>query len=338
MKAVALTRYLPISDPQSLFDVEIDAPVPGPRDLLVRVKAIAVNPLDTKIRVSKKAEEPRPRVLGWDAAGVVEAVGGRVSLFRPGDEVYYAGSVTRAGANSELHAVDERIVGHKPKSLDFAQAAALPLTTITAWEGLFDRLGISPGGEHAGRPVLILGGAGGVGSIAIQLAKQVGKQVVIATASRPSSAQWCKELGADHVLDHTGDLVAQLHTQGLKWVDTILCCNSLDAHFPAIVEMLGPQGKVCSIVEHQKELPLNLLRPKCGTFVWEAMFARSNYETPDMIEQHRLLTEAARLTDAGVLKTTLGEVLGTISAANLKRAHAMLESGHTVGKLVLAGF
>jgi zinc-binding alcohol dehydrogenase family protein len=338
MKAVALTRYLPIGDPQSLIDVELDAPVPGPRDLLVRVKAIAVNPLDTKIRGSKKAEEARPRVLGWDAAGVVEAVGGAVSLFKPGDEVYYAGSITRPGANSELHAVDERIVGHKPKSLDYAQAAALPLTTITAWEGLFDRLGISSSGGHAARSVLILGGAGGVGSIAIQLAKQVGRQLVLATASRPSSAQWCKELGADHVLDHTGGLAAQLRAQGLKWVDAVLCCNSLDAHFPDIVEMLAPQGKVCSIVEHQGELALNLLRPKCGTFVWEAMFARSNYETPDMIEQHRLLTEAARLIDAGVLKTTLGEVLGTINAGNLKRAHAMLEGGHTMGKLVLAGF
>jgi alcohol dehydrogenase len=338
MKAVGLTRYLPISDPQSLIDVEIDKPVPGPRDLLVKVEAISVNPLDTKLRVSKKTEEAQPRVLGWDAAGVVAAVGAEVTLFKPGDAVYYAGSVIRPGANSEFHAVDERIVGHKPASLDFAHAAALPLTTITAWEGLFDRLGISSEGKHAGRSVLIVGGAGGVGSIAIQLAKQLGKQVVVATASRPASIEWCKSLGADYVVDHGGDLVAQIRAQGLQWVDTIFCCNSLDAHFAAMVELLAPQGKICSIVEHQRELPMNLLRPKCGGFIWEAMFARSNFGTPDMIEQHRLLTACARLVDAGTLKTTLGEVLGPINAANLRRAHAAIEGGHTVGKLVLAGF
>ena len=338
MKAVALTRYLPISDPQSLLDVEIEKPLAAGRDLLVRVEAVSVNPLDTKLRVSKTTEEPRPRVLGWDASGVVEAVGPEVTLFQPGDAVYYAGSVIRPGANSEFHLVDERIVGNKPATLSHAQAAALPLTTITAWEGLFDRLGISSTGTHAGRSVLILGGAGGVGSIAIQLAKQLGKQVVIATASRPSSAAWCRELGADHVVDHTGDLVAQVRALGLKWVDTVLCCNSLDRHFAAMVELLVPQGKVCSIVEHRDALPLNLLRPKCGSFVWEAMFARSSFATPDMIEQHRLLSAAARLIDEGVLKTTLGEVLGPINAANLRRAHAAIEGGHTVGKLVLAGF
>jgi len=342
MKAVAVTRSLPISDAQSLIDLDLPAPVPGPRDLLVRVQAIAVNPLDTKMRMGKShgasGNEAAPRVLGWDAVGVVEAAGAQVILFEPGDAVYYAGNVNRAGANSELHVVDERIVGHKPKSLDVAHSAALPLTTITAWEGLFDRLGISPRGEHAGRSVLILGGAGGVGSIAIQLAKQLGKQTVIATAARPASAQWCRDLGADHVIDHGGDMPAQLRAAGLKWVDTIFCCNSLDTHFPAMVEMLAPQGKICSIVEHKNPLPMNLLRPKCGTFVWEAMFARSNFETPDMIEQHKLLTETARLIDAGVLRTTLGEVLGPINAANLRRAHAMLEEGHTVGKLVLAGF
>jgi zinc-binding alcohol dehydrogenase family protein len=340
MKAVGLNRYLPISDPQSLVDVEIEAPNPRSRDLLVKVEAISVNPLDTKIRVSKGAEalEAQPRVLGWDAAGTVIATGAEVTLFKPGDAVYYAGSVIRPGANSELHLVDERIVGIKPVSLNFPQASALPLTTITAWEGLFDRLGISSKGEHAGQSVLIIGGAGGVGSIAIQLAKQLGKQTVVATASRPDSITWCRGLGADHVVDHTGDLVAQVRAQGLRWVDRIFCCNSLDKHFPAMSELLAPQGKVCSIVEHLQPLPMNLLRPKCGTFVWEAMFARSTFGTPDMIEQHKLLTETARLIDAGVLKTTLGEVLGPINAANLRRAHAALEGGHTVGKLVLAGF
>jgi len=340
MKAVGLTRYLPISDPQSLFDTEIDTPSPKPRDLLVKVEAVSVNPLDTKIRLSKGAHaaEAQPRVLGWDAAGIVTAVGAEVTLFKPGDAVYYAGSVIRPGANSEYHLVDERIVGSKPATLDFAHAAALPLTTITAWEGLFDRLGISPRGAHAGQSVLIIGGAGGVGSIAIQLAKQLGKQTVVATASRPESAAWCRSLGADHVIDHAGDLVAQLRAQGLKWVDAIFCCNSLDRHFAAMVELLAPQGRICSIVEHFDSLPMNLLRPKCGTFVWEAMFARSTFGTPDMIEQHHLLDQTARLIDAGVLRTTLGEVLGPINAANLRRAHALLEGGHTVGKLVLAGF
>ena len=338
MKAVALTRYLPISDPDSLVDVELEPPVARGRDLLVKVEAISVNPLDTKIRVSKTTTEDKPRVLGWDAAGTVAAVGPEVSLFKPGDAVYYAGNVMRPGANSELHLVDERIVGHKPTTLDFPRAAALPLTTITAWEGLFDRLGISPRGEHAGHSVLIVGGAGGVGSIAIQLAKQLGKQVVIATASRPESIAWCRERGADHVVDHTGDLVAQVRAAGMKWVDTIFCCNALDKHFPAMAELLAPQGRICSIVEHLQPLPMNLLRPKCGTFVWEAMFARSNFLTPDMIEQHRLLDQTAGLVDSGILVTTIAENLGAINAANLKRAHALLEAGHTVGKLVLAGF
>jgi zinc-binding alcohol dehydrogenase family protein len=338
MKAVALTRYLPIADPQSLIDVELADPVPQGRDLLVRVAAVSVNPLDAKIRVSKNTVEDPPRVLGWDAAGTVTAVGPQVTLFKPGEAVYYAGSIIRPGANSELHLVDERIVGPKPASLDFPQSAALPLTSITAWEGLFDRLGISPEGAHAGRTVLILGGAGGVGSIAIQLARQLGRQTVIATASRPASADWCRALGAVHVVDHGGDVVAQVRALGIKWVDSILCCNSLDLHFPAMVELLVPQGKVCSIVEHARPLPLNQLRPKCGSFVWEAMFARSTFETPDMIEQHKLLAACARLIDSGVLRTTLGEVLGTINAANLRRAHAAIEGGHTVGKLVLAGF
>jgi zinc-binding alcohol dehydrogenase family protein len=338
MKAVGLFKYLPVEHPEAFLDVELPKPQPQGRDLLVAVRAVAVNPVDYKTRAPKDRVESTPRVLGFDAAGVVEAVGPEVSLFKPGDAVYYAGSSVRPGANSEYHVVDERIVGHQPKSLDFVQAAALPLTTITAWEGLFDRLGIASDGSQAGRSVLILGGAGGVGSIAIQLAKVLGRQTVVATASRPESIAWCRELGADHVVDHTGDLVAQLRAQGIKWVDTIFCCNSLDAHFPAMVELLAPQGRICSIVEHQRELPLNLLRPKCGSFVWEAMFARSNFGTADMIEQHRLLTATARLVDEGKIRTTLGENLGTINATNLKRAHALLEAGHTVGKLVLAGF
>ncbi|MCP3020804.1 zinc-binding alcohol dehydrogenase family protein [Cupriavidus basilensis] len=338
MKAVGLTRYLPIDDPQSLVDVEIATPVPEGHDLLVKVAAISVNPVDAKVRAPKDKVEPATRVLGWDAAGTVAAVGPDVTLFKVGDPVFYAGSITRSGANSEFHLVDERIVGHKPALLDFAQAAALPLTAITAWEALFDRLGVSPQGEHAGRSVLVIGGAGGVGSIGIQLAKTLAGLTVIATASRPESAAWCRELGADHTIDHHGDMPAQLRQLGFAEVDYILCFNDTDRHFAAMATAIAPQGKICSIVENSGPLAVGDLKSKSATFVWEFMFTRSMFGTPDMIEQYLLLNEVARLVDAGRLRTTLGENLGRIDAANLRRAHAMLESGRTIGKLVLEGF
>lgn len=338
MKAVGLTRYLPIDDPQSLVDVEIATPVPEGHDLLVKVAAISVNPVDAKVRAPKDKVEPATRVLGWDAAGTVAAVGPDVTLFKVGDPVFYAGSITRPGANSEFHLVDERIVGHKPALLDFAQAAALPLTAITAWEALFDRLGVSPQGEHAGRSVLVIGGAGGVGSIGIQLAKTLAGLTVIPTASRPESAAWCRELGADHTIDHHGDMPAQLRQLGFAEVDYILCFNDTDRHFAAMATAIAPQGKICSIVENSGPLAVGDLKSKSATFVWEFMFTRSMFGTPDMIEQYRLLNEVARLIDAGRLRTTLGENLGRIDAANLRRAHAMLESGRTIGKLVLEGF
>ncbi|AGW94306.1 MULTISPECIES: zinc-binding alcohol dehydrogenase family protein [Cupriavidus] len=338
MKAIGLTQYLPISDPRSLQEVEIDKPTPTGHDLLVKIEAIAVNPVDTKVRAPKPQVEPAPRVLGWDAAGTVAAVGPGVTLFKVGDPVYYAGSITRPGTNAEYHLVDERIVGHKPASLDFANAAALPLTAITAWEALFDRLGISPKGDHAGRSVLIIGGAGGVGSIGIQLAKVLAGLTVIATASRPESQEWCRKLGADHTVDHRGDLPAQLKALGFAGVDYILCFNDTDGHFPAMAELVAPQGKICTIVENARPLPVELLKSKSATFVWEFMFTRAMFGTPDMIAQHRLLNEVARLVDAGRLQTTLGENLGRISAENLRRAHAMLEGGRTIGKLVLEGF
>lgn len=338
MKAIGLTRYLPITDPQSLQDVEIDKPTPTGHDLLVKTEAIAVNPVDTKVRAPKSQVEPKPRVLGWDAAGTVAAVGPDVTLFKVGDPVYYAGSITRPGTNAEYHLVDERIVGNKPASLDFANAAALPLTAITAWEALFDRLGISPKGDHAGRSVLIIGGAGGVGSIGIQLAKVLAGLTVIATASRPASQEWCRKLGADHTVDHRGDLPAQLKAMGFAEVDYILCFNDTDGHFPAMAELVAPQGKICTIVENARPLPVELLKSKSATFVWEFMFTRAMFGTPDMIAQHRLLNEVAQLVDAGRLQTTLGENLGRINAENLRRAHAMLEGGRTIGKLVLEGF
>ena len=338
MKAIGLTRYLPIDDPKSLEDIELPTPSPAGRDLLVKVEAISVNPVDTKVRAPKDKVEDTPRVLGWDAAGTVAAVGPDVTLFKVGDPVYYAGSITRPGANSEFHLVDERIVGHMPASLDFVSAAALPLTTITAWEALFDRLGIAPDGGDEGKSILIVGGAGGVGSIAIQLARRLAKLTIVASASRPESADWCRQLGAQHVIDHYQDIPAQLKAVGIPQVDFVLCLNDTDAHFPAMAEAVAPQGKICSIVENAKPLEVGLLKSKSATFVWEFMFTRAMYETPDMIAQHKLLTEVARLVDAGTLRTTLGEVIGPINAVNLRRAHAQLEGGRTIGKLVRAGF
>ena len=338
MKAVGLYRYLPIDDPESFLDLELDLPVPGARDLLVEVKAISVNPVDTKRRAPKDLVEKKPRVLGWDAAGIVKAVGTGASLFKPGDEVYYAGSITRPGCNSEFHLVDERIVGHKPASLSFAEAAALPLTTITAWEGMFDRMQISQTGAHAQQTLLIIAGAGGVGSIAIQLAKTLAGLTVIATASRPESEARVRALGADHVIDHSKDLAPQLQALGIKEVDYVFCLHNTDLWLPAIGPVIKPLGKICTIVSAQKPLDLTPLMGKSTTIAWEFMFTRSSYQTPDMIEQHHLLNTTASLIDAGRLKTTLTANLGTINAANLKRAHKMIEGGHTLGKIVLEGF
>jgi NADPH:quinone reductase len=338
MKAVGLYRYLPIDHPEALIDVELPQPVATGRDLLVKVEAISVNPVDFKVRSPKDKVESSPRVLGWDAAGTVVAVGPEVTLFKAGDPVFYAGSITRPGANSEYHLVDERIVGRKPASLDFSHAAALPLTAITAWEALFDRLGVSPQGADEGRSVLIIGGAGGVGSIGIQLAKQLAKLKVIATASRPASAQWATELGADHIIDHFGDMPAQLKQIGFEQVDYILIFNDTDKHFPAAAAVIKPQGGIATIVENDKPVAVELLKAKSAAFHWEFMFTRSMFGTPDMIEQHKLLTEVGRLIDAGTLRTTVGQDLGKINAANVRRAHQLLEEGRAIGKLVLTGF
>jgi len=338
VKAVGLYRYLPIDDPESLLDLEVEAPQATGRDLLVEVKAVAVNPVDYKSRAPRPQVESAPKILGWDVAGVVKAAGPEATLFKPGDAVYYAGSRTRPGGNSELHLVDERIVGRKPRRLGFAEAAALPLTTLTAWEGLFDRLGISKTGGDAGRAVLIIGGAGGVGSIAIQLARRLARLRVIATASRPESDTWVRELGADEVIDHTRDLAAQLEALGRPEVEYILCCNSTDRHFPAFAPIIAPQGKICAIVGTQKPVDLAPLMQKSVTFAWELMFTRPMFQTADMIVQHQILDEAATLVEAGTLKSTAATRLAPINAANLKKAHALLEDGHVVGKIVLEGF
>lgn len=335
MKAIAFTQHgLPIEDPNALLDMDLPKPVPGPRDLLVEVRAISVNPVDTKIRAGSAATEPK--VVGWDAVGTVREVGSDVTLFQPGDEVFYAGSIVRPGSYSEFHLVDERIVGHKPKSIDNAHAAALPLTSITAWELLFDRLGVEEGGGE-GESLLIIGAAGGVGSILVQLARQLTKMTVIGTASRPETQAWIKQLGAHHVIDHSQPLVAQLEQIGVGQVTHVASLTHTDSHFTQLIEALRPQGKL-ALIDDPKTLDVVPMKRKALSLHWELMFTRSLFETPDMIKQHELLNRVADLIDQGVLKTTLGEHFGTINAANLRRAHAVVESGKAKGKIVLEGF
>ena len=329
MRAVGLYRYLPIEHPESLLDLEVETPRPAGRDLLVEVKAVSVNPVDTKRRAPKDAVELAPKILGFDAAGVVKAVGEEATLFKPGDAVYYAGSVIRQGSNAEFQLVDERIVGRKPASLSFPEAAALPLTTLTAWELMFERMGISRAGGHAGARLLILGGAGGVGSIAIQLAKKLARLHVTATASRPESIAWCKELGADAVIDHT---------KVEEEFDFVLCFTATDPYWNLFPRITKPQGKIGLIVRTLKPIDLQILHDKSITVCLEGMFTRSTFQTADMEAQHRLLDEAAGLVEAGVLRTTMKDNLGRICAAHLKGAHRRLEGGHVIGKIVLEGF
>ncbi len=339
MKAVALLRYLPISHPESLIDVELPQPKASGRDLLVRVLAVAVNPVDTKVRKPKDKIEAEPKVLGWDAAGEVVETGPQCTLFKVGDKVYYAGSIMRSGTNAEYQLVDERIVGQMPESLSIEAAAALPLTAVTAWESLFDRLGISLVAErNHGKSILIIGGAGGVGSIAIQLAAKLAGLTVIATASRPETVRWVKNLGAQHVVNHRENIVTQMQTINLTEVDYILCNNDTDTYFPVMAELIKAQGKICSIVETTKPVDLGLLKNKSATFVWELMFTRSTYQTDDMVNQHHILDLVAGLIDYGTIKTTVNQVLTPINAANLRAAHAQLESGNTIGKIVLSGW
>lgn len=337
MKAVALTRYLPIENPESLVDIELNKPSPSGHDLLVSVKAIAVNPVDTKVRAPKDKIESSPKVLGWDAAGVVEAVGPDVTLFQTGDEVFYAGDITRPGANSQFQLVDERIVGSKPKSLDFAQSAALPLTSITAYEAFFDRLGIDVEGGNQSETLLIIGGAGGVGSIGIQLAKIAGL-TVIATASRPESSEWVTKLGADHVVNHREPLRPQVESLGPKFIDHIALFNDTDGHWDAAADLIRPQGHIVSIVENKGPLAQSKMKSKAATFSWEFMFARSMYQTPDMIQQHHLLNRIASWIDEGRLQGTVKDVMSPINAANLRAAHQTLEAGRAIGKIVLQGW
>ncbi|UHQ24419.1 zinc-binding alcohol dehydrogenase family protein [Lysobacter sp. 5GHs7-4] len=339
MKAVALTRYLPIDDPESLFDVDLPDPVaPQGHDLLVRVEAISVNPVDTKVRAPKPNVEAQPRVLGYDAAGTVAAVGDAVTRFKVGDRVYYAGDITRPGSNAQLQLVDERVTGHAPQSLDAAQAAALPLTAITAWELLFQRMPFDADKGGVGKTVLVIAGAGGVGSIAIQLARRAGFNV-IATASRAETIDWCRAMGAHEVIDHRQPLLPQLQALGHAHVEAVLNLADTDRYWDAIGELLAPQGHVGLIVEPSGALRIgDPYKAKCIGIHWEMMFARPRFQTADMVEQARILDRVAKLIDGGELRGTHTETLGRIDAAHLREAHRRLESGSTIGKLTLAGW
>jgi NADPH2:quinone reductase len=337
MKAVGYKIPGAIAADASLVDITISEPKPTGRDLLVEVKAVSVNPVDYKVRRSTAPEDGEWKVLGWDAAGIVRAVGPEVTSFQPGDEVFYAGSITRPGSNMEFHLVDERIVGRKPSSLDWAEAAALPLTALTAWEMLFDRLDVSKPAPGGAKAILIVGGAGGVGSMAVQIARQLTDLTVIATASREETQEWATALGAHHVIDHAKPLAAQVAALGIDAPAFVFSTTHTESHVPEIAELIVPQGRF-GLIDDPKGFDIMLFKRKAVSIHHELMFTRPIYGTPDMAEQGRILTEVSRLVDEGKLRTTLTERLSPISAANLKQAHALLESGKARGKIVLEGF
>ncbi len=335
MKAIVYSQNLPATDPQSLYDVELPTPTPGENDLLVAVKAVSVNPVDTKIRRNVDTQGQQ-RVIGWDAAGVVVATGSAVTGFKAGDEVWYAGAIDKPGSNSEFQLVDQRIVSLKPKSLNFTQAAALPLTAITAWELLFDRLELNEQNTQ-GKSLLVIGAAGGVGSVLVQLAKQKTQLKVIGTASRTETNDWVKALGADLVLDHKKPMAEQLKELGQPEVDYVISLTHTAQHFSDILELIKPQGKL-ALIDDPEPIDIRPMKRKSLSLHWELMFTRSLFQTEDMIAQQLLLQQVATMVDAGQLKTTLNSDFGKINAGNLRKAHQILESQQTIGKLVLTGF
>ena len=335
MKAIGYYHPFPIDDAQALVDLDLPTPELRPRDLLVRIQAISVNPADVKLRANAKPPADTPRILGYDAVGIVEAVGPEARLFKPGDAVFYAGTIDRPGTNAELHAVDERIVGPKPQSLTPAQAAALPLTSLTAWELLFDRLRVPYGQKLSGDAILIVNGAGGVGSILTQIARRLTGLTVIATASRPETAAWCRDMGAHYVIDHRQPLDEGLKAIGIPQVRYVAGLTATDEHQKAIIEALAPQGAL-AMIDDPKVFDVVPFKRKSLSVHWELMFTRPLYGTADMAEQHRILGEIAALVDSGVLRTTLRHNYGPITAANLRRAHAAVESGRSIGKAVLS--
>ncbi|MCW8964922.1 MAG: zinc-binding alcohol dehydrogenase family protein [Gammaproteobacteria bacterium] len=334
MRAIVANPGKSLQEADAFEVVEQDEPVAGGHDLLVRIEAVSVNPIDTKLRQSLAGQA---KVLGWDAAGVVETVGELVTLFQPGDQVYYAGDVKRPGSNAEYQLVDERITGPCPTGVSVSEAAAMPLTSITAWESLFDRMKIDPQ-RDAGKRLLIIGAAGGVGSIAIQLAKAVAGLEVIATASRPETSDWCRSLGADAVINHREPLAQQFQQQSIDAPDYILCLNDTDVYFPVMAELIAPQGTICALVSSAAPQDLNLLKAKSVGFVWEFMFTRSSFNTHDLQRQHEILVQIAELLQNGKIRSTLNQDLGPMSPQQLVRAHQMLESGATIGKIALGGF
>jgi zinc-binding alcohol dehydrogenase family protein len=337
MKAIGFYSPRPISAADALVELELPPPQLEPRDLLVRVEAIAVNPVDAKVRASAQPPEATARILGYDAVGVVETVGLEASLFKKGDAVFYAGAIDRPGTNAELHAVDERLVGPKPASLDSTQAAALPLTALTAWELLFDRLGVPSGSQSSGEAILIINGAGGVGSILTQIARRLTGLTVITTASRPETIGWSRDLGAHHIIDRRQPLEEGLKAIGIPQVRYVAGLTATEGHQKSIVEVLAPQGAF-ALIDTPKMFDILAFKRKSLSVLWEYMFTRGLYRTPDMAEQHRILSEISKLVDQGVLRTTFRENYGPINAANLKRAHATMESGQAIGKIVLSGF
>ncbi|WED44035.1 zinc-binding alcohol dehydrogenase family protein [Legionella cardiaca] len=334
MKAIGYQKSLPIEDPNSLMDIELPIPTASGRDLLVEVKAIAVNPVDYKVRLRETPEAGQYRVLGWDASGIVKAVGEHVTLFKPGDEVWYAGDITRPGCNSEFHLVDERIVGLKPKTLSFEKAAALPLTSLTAWELLFDRLCITASEKST---LLITGAAGGVGSILVQLARQLTALTIIGTASREESKRWILNQGAHHVIDHSKPMQEQLANLEIHEVDYVISLTHTDEHVEELIKCLRPQAKF-ALIDDPLNLNLRLFKLKSLSIHWEMMYTRSMFKTPDMIKQHNILNEVGHLVDKEIIKTTANENFGSINANNLRKAHHLLESGQSRGKIVLSEF
>ncbi|KAB1483986.1 zinc-binding alcohol dehydrogenase family protein [Cronobacter sakazakii] len=329
VKAIAVNP----NAPESFIEITQPMPQPGEYDLLVEVKAVSINPVDTKVHASpKKNGLQEPRVLGWDASGVVTAVGSKVSSFKPGDEVYYAGDITRAGSNASHQLIDSRIVGHKPRTLSWAAAAAIPLTALTAWEGLFERLAIQDAGED--KTLLIIGGAGGVGSLAIPFARLHSKVKIIATASREDSAQWCRDRGADLVVNYH-DLPGELAKHGLQFVDYIFILNDTDGHWAAVSQLIAPQGHICSIVENEHPLDQDALKSKSAALHWEFMYTRSMYQTADMARQGEILNEVAKLVDAGEVESALSETFHGLSVESISKAHEKVLEGHMRGKVVV---
>ncbi|MAD73633.1 MAG: NADPH:quinone reductase [Rheinheimera sp.] len=339
MKAVGYQHTLAINDPESLIDIELPQPEASGRDVLVKVAALSVNPVDTKIRSKVAPAAGEYKVLGWDAAGEVVACGDAVSMFKPGDKVYYAGALDRSGSNAEYQLVDERLVALMPVNLTYEQAAALPLTAITAWELLFDRLELDQSSLKYPRPILLItGAAGGVGSVLVQLARQLTSVCIVATASRPETQAWVKALGAHYVIDHSKPLQPQLAELGIDAVSHVASLTHTEQHYPELVKLLAPQGKLALIDDPVGGIDIMPLKQKSISLHWEFMFTRSLFATADMHLQHQLLTDLSRLIEQGQIKTTLQQTMGSINAANLRRAHALLESGKAMGKIVLAGF